>query len=395
MTTSLQRFRAANGALDAAGLRRTLNARAASAALLDLAGNDYLGLGSDDRVIEAAVEATHIWGAGATGSRLVTGTTALHDELERELADFLKAPAALVFSSGYLANLGVLTALGGPDVTIVSDADNHASVIDGCRLSGSVIRVVPHVDVDAVGAALAAVDTPHAMVVTDAVFSVAGDRAPLAALHAVTRTHGALLVVDEAHALGVIGAEGRGAVEAAGLASEPDVVRTVTLSKALGAQGGAVLAAPEVIDLLVNSSRPFIFDTGLAPASTGAALAALRILEAEPGRVMAVRRVASRLADMVRARGVETVHPAAAIIPAYLGDPRLAVAAASVCLRAGVRVGCFRPPAVPKGRACLRLTARATLTETDLAHVRTVLDDVLVGDGGETDLSRLTTAGNS
>jgi 8-amino-7-oxononanoate synthase len=377
VSSPLDRVRAALAAREAAGLRRVLRPRASGEDVLDLAGNDYLGLAHDPRVVAAAAAAAAEWGVGSTGSRLVTGTTELHARLEGELAAFCAAPAALVFSSGYLANLGALTALGGPEVAIVSDAGNHASLIDGCRLSNSAVTVVPHRDLDKVDAALAAADLPDRLVVTDAIFSVDGDLAPLAAMHALARRHGALLVVDEAHSLGVVGPAGQGAVEAAGLAGEPDVVRTVTLSKSLGAQGGAVLAAAEVIDLLVNTARPFIFDTGLAPPSAGAALAALQLLAAEPARVAAVRGNAARLAEVVRALGVETVVPDAAVVPAFLGDPRRAVAAAAACLAAGVRVGCFRPPSVPPGRSCLRLTARADLSASDLGRASEVLEQVL------------------
>ncbi|HSY15117.1 MAG TPA: 8-amino-7-oxononanoate synthase [Jatrophihabitantaceae bacterium] len=375
---ALDRLRVALAAREAAGLRRTLRPRQADDGVLDLAGNDYLGLSRDPRVTAAAGEAARRWGAGSTGSRLVTGTTALHVELEGELAAFTGADGALVFSSGYLANLGVITGLGGPAVTVISDSGNHASLIDGCRLSGSPVVVVPHRDVDKVDAALAGVDTPHALVVTDAVFSVDGDVAPLAALHAVVRRHGALLLVDEAHALGVVGAGGVGAVAAAGLAGQHDVVSTVTLSKSLGSQGGAVLGAPEVLDLLVSTARSFIFDTGLAPSSVGAALAALRVLVAEPERAELVREVARSLACLVAALGVETVEPDAAVVPALLGDPLRAVSAAADCLASGVRVGCFRPPSVPAGRSCLRLTARADVTASDLAKVSAVLGSVLV-----------------
>jgi 8-amino-7-oxononanoate synthase len=377
MSDGLDRVREALGAREAAGLRRVLRPRAADADVLDLASNDYLGLCADPRVTAAAAEAARVWGAGATGSRLVTGTTELHAQLEAELAGFVRAPAALVFSSGYLANVAALTALGGPDVTIVSDAANHASLIDGCRLSGSPVRVVPHRDVAAVDAALAAAETAERLVVTDAVFSVDGDLAPLAELHALARSHGALLVVDEAHALGVIGPAGRGAIEAAGLAAEPDVVRTLVLSKSLGAQGGAVVGAPEVIELLVNTARPFIFDTGLAPAAAGGALAALRVLRDEPERAAAVRANAAALAVLVRGLGVDTVVPDAAVVPAVLGDPLRAVGVAAACLEHGVRVGCFRPPSVPPGRSCVRLTARATLTEADLARAGAVFAEVL------------------
>ena len=374
---SLERVRRAVAARDEAGLRRTLRPRLRSETTLDLAGNDYLGLAHDPRVTEAAANAARIWGAGSTGSRLVTGTTALHQELEAELADFTGGPAALVFSSGYLANLGALTALGGENVTIVSDAGNHASIIDACRLSRSTIVVVPHRDVEKFDAALAARTTSYAVVVTDAVFSVDGDLAPLREIHTLARRHRALLVVDEAHALGVVGNRGRGAVAAADLAGEEDIVRTVTLSKSLGAQGGAVVAAPDVIELMINVARPFIFDTGLAPASVGAALAALRIVRNEPELASAARSNAQVLAAIVRRVGVETAEPDAAVVPAVVGEPGRAVRVAAAVLAGGVRVGCFRPPSVPHGRSCLRLTARANLTSADLELAHRVLTGAL------------------
>ncbi|SOD75151.1 8-amino-7-oxononanoate synthase [Jatrophihabitans sp. GAS493] len=373
----LTRLRESLAAREAAGLRRWLRPRPAEDAVLDLASNDYLGLARDKRVIDASVAALLRWGAGSTGSRLVTGTTQLHQDFEQELAEFAGAPAALCFSSGYLANLGVLTALGGPDVTIVSDATNHASLIDACRLSGSPIRVVSHADPLAVRAALTGVETEHVLVVTDAVFSVDGDLAPLRELHAETRARGGLLVVDEAHSLGVVGDGGTGAVVAAGLAAEPDVIRTVTLSKSLGAQGGAVLGAVEVIDLLISTARSFIFDTGLAPASVGAAQAALQVLREEPSLAASARANATALAAITGVHSLERVNPAAAVVPVFLGNSLRAVAAAQRCLEAGLRVGCFRPPSVPPGRACLRITARADLTEEDLQRVGTVLDGAL------------------
>jgi 8-amino-7-oxononanoate synthase len=359
------------------GLRRELRPRPPGADVLDLAGNDYLGLTRDPRVIEAAVLASRQFGAGSTGSRLVTGTTLAQVDLEERLADFLGAEAALVFSSGFLANVGVLTALGGADVTVVSDAGNHASLIDGCRLSGSPVRVVAHRDLIALEAALSAADTAHRLVVTDAVFSVDGDLADIGAVHLIARRYGALLVVDEAHSLGVVGERGEGAVAAAGLAGAPDIVRTVTLSKSLGAQGGAVVGAPEIRELLVNTARTMIFDTGLAPGCAAAAAAALRILVAEPERAGAVRSNAQALATIIRQLEVETVEPDAAVVPAVLGDPRRAVEAAAACLQLGVRVGCFRPPSVPPGRSCLRLTSRADLRPADLERAASVLATVL------------------
>ncbi|MZG17261.1 aminotransferase class I/II-fold pyridoxal phosphate-dependent enzyme, partial [Streptomyces sp. SID5914] len=275
-----------------AGLVRVLRPRPAASPLLDLASNDYLGLARHPEVVEGAAAAARTWGGGATGSRLVTGTTALHTELERELADFCGFEAALVFSSGYAANLAAVTALGPHGSLVVSDAGNHASLIDGCRLARGTTQVVGHADPEAVRKALATHDGP-AVAVSDTVFSVDGDAAPLVALADACRAHGAGLVVDDAHGLGVLGDGGRGAPQGAGLAGRDDVVVTVTLSKSLGAQGGAVLGPARVIAHLVNAARTFIFDTGLAPAAAGAALAALRLLGREPERAARARAVAA------------------------------------------------------------------------------------------------------
>jgi 8-amino-7-oxononanoate synthase len=231
---------------------------------------------------------------------------------------------------------------------------------------------VPHDDPAVVDAVLAARQEPRALVVTESVNSVDGGLAPLRELHAVCRDRGALLVVDEAHGLGVVGPGGRGLLAQVGLAGADDVVVTVTLSKALGSQGGAVLGPAGVTAHLVDTARSFIFDTGLAPASVGAALAALRVLQAEPDRPSAVLRAAADLAD---AAGVPA--PASAVVSVVLGDPARAVDAARACAGRGVRVGCFRPPSVPEGTSRLRLTARATLTDADLVLVRRVLADVL------------------
>jgi 8-amino-7-oxononanoate synthase len=365
--TVLDWLATAAAARERAGLVRPLRPRAAADGVLDLASNDYLGLGQHPEVLEAGAAALNRWGAGATGSRLVTGSTELHQEFERALAEFCGAEAALVFSSGYTANIGVLTALADPDTLIVSDASNHASIVDGCRLSRARTVITPHLDVASVDRALATRTQSRALVVTDAVFSTDGDLAPLGALHEVTRRHGALLLIDEAHGLGVRGRGGRGLSDEHGLGAQPDVVRTVTLSKSLGSQGGAVLAGRLVIEHLVNTARSFIFDTGLAPAAAGAALAALQVLRREPQRAVAVLARADRLATMT---GAPT--PTSAVVSVILGRNDAAVAAAQACLDRGIRVGCFRPPSVPPGTARLRLTARATLTDADLDRVRDV-----------------------
>jgi 8-amino-7-oxononanoate synthase len=349
-----------------AGLTRRLRPRRADSDLLDLASNDYLGLARDKRISGAAAAATLRWGAGATGSRLVTGTTDLHTELEHELARFCGAQAALVFSSGFTANLAAITALSGRDSAIVTDAYIHASLIDGCRLSRADVAVAGHVDLAATAHALRTRRHPRALVVTESVFSVDGDLAPLAELHTVCREHGAGLVVDDAHALGVLGDGGRGAMSAAGIIGEPDVVTTLTLSKSLGAQGGAVLGPRRVIKHLTETARSFIFDTGLAPGSAAAALAALQVLKDEPDRPDRTMRAAHTLADRLRAAGLSVTTPTAAVVSVRAPSPDAALTWADDCRAAGVWVGCFRPPSVPDKVSRLRLTARADLTDAEL-----------------------------
>jgi 8-amino-7-oxononanoate synthase len=358
---------------ESSGLRRVLRPRSANDGLLDVASNDYLGLARDARIMAAAAGAAEQWGAGATGSRLVTGSTDLHTALETDLAAFVGAAAGLVFSSGYLANLGAITALSGPGTTIVSDALNHASVVDACRLSRAHVVVTAHREVAAVEQALSSRTTDRAIVVTDAVFSVDGDLAPLSDLHAVTRAHGGLLIIDEAHSLGVVGPDGTGAAHAAGIAGQPDVVITVTLSKSLGAQGGAVLGDGAVVEHLVNTARAFIFDTGLAPPSAAAAAAALTVLRSEPQLAGAVRSRAYDLQRVARDLGLAPTNPDAAVVSLPMTSPTSAFEAAARLLDQGIRVGCFRPPSVPDGVSRLRLTARANLTDADVDVVRVAL----------------------
>ena len=355
-----------------AGLRRALRPRPAVATELDLASNDYLGLSQHPDVIEGGVQALRTWGAGATGSRLVTGDTELHQEFEAELADYVGASSGLLFSSGYTANLGAVVGLSGPGSLLVSDAYSHASLVDACRLSRARVVVAPHRDVDAVNAALESRREERAVVITDSVFSADGALAPVRELHDVCRRHGALLIVDEAHGLGVRG-DGRGLVHELGLAGAPDLVLTTTLSKALGSQGGVVLGPQPVRDHLIDAARPFIFDTGLAPAAVGAAQAALRVLTTEPWRPQAVLQHARILAGICNV----APEPQSAVVSVILGDPDVALAAATACLDAGVRVGCFRPPTVPAGTSRLRLSARASLDAADLELAERVLTEVV------------------
>ncbi len=341
--------------------------------MLDLAGNDYLGLARHPSVIAAGVDALRVWGAGATASRLVTGTTTLHEEFETSLAEFVGSAAALVFSSGYLANLAAITALSDTDTLIVSDAWNHASLVDACRLARARVVVTPHNDLHAVATALARRRESHALVVTESVFSADGDAVELSAWRETARAGGAVLLIDDAHGLGVVGDRGQGGASAAGLAGDPDVVITVTLSKALGSQGGAVLGSTSVREHLVQTARSFIFDTGLAPVSVATAAEALRLLQSAPSLVTSMRSTALTLAGIVRAAGWDAPEPAGAVVPIMIGSAPRAVAAAGCCLDHGVRVGCFRPPSVPAGTSRLRLTARPHLSAAEVTRVADAL----------------------
>ncbi|MEV5964781.1 8-amino-7-oxononanoate synthase [Kribbella sp. NPDC051952] len=358
-------------ALEARGLTRRLCVRAADDDLIDLAGNDYLGLTSDPRVVAAAADAVRVWGTGSTASRLVTGTTSLHEELESDLAAYVGQESGLVFSSGYLANLGVVTALGGPGTVLISDDHIHASLVDACRLSRSRVEVVPHNDVDAVAKVLAERNEPHAVVMTESVFSVLSDAAPLTSLAAVAAEYDAVLLVDEAHGLGVTGG-GRGSVWAEGLAGLDHVIVTMTLSKAMASQGGVVLGPRILREHLINRSRPFIYDTGLNPAACAAALAALQVLKDEPDRPDSIHATAARLAA---ACGVPPAVGPVVSVP--MPGPRETVQAADLCLAAGVRVGSFRPPSVPDGVSRLRLTAHAGLSDADLERACAVIVDAI------------------
>jgi 8-amino-7-oxononanoate synthase len=351
-----------------AGLSRRLRPRTSDSTDLDLASNDYLGLAKDKRVAGAAAAATLKWGSGSTGSRLVTGSTELHAELEFELANFCGSQSALVFSSGYMANLG---------------AHIHASLIDGTRLSKADVVVADHCDVGKVRHALETRGKRRAIVVTDSVFSVDGDIAPLNELHEACRATGAALVVDDAHGLGVVGPGGRGAVAAAGIVKAPDVITTLTLSKSLGAQGGAVLGPSRVIKHLIDTARPFIFDTGLAPSSVAAALAAIRILREEPDRPERALTVAHDLSNRLKEAGFEVSTPTAAVVSVRAPSPEQAFQWAENCRTSGVVVGCFRPPSVPDQISRLRLTARADLTEADIERAVRVIRESAASAGVE------------
>jgi len=329
--------------------------------VVSFAANDYLGLAFDSAVIEAGVDAARRWGTGSTASRLIVGTRSLHDELESAIADWKRTEASLVFSTGYAANVGVLTTFGAPDVTICSDELNHASIIDGCRLSRSRVEIYRHADIGHLDAILGRVEG-RAIVVSDSVFSMDGDVAPLDDLQTCCARHGALLVLDEAHT--VLGPEPstRDGVE---------IIRVGTLSKTLGSLGGWVAGTRRVVDLLVNRARPFIFSTALTPPDASAALAALAIVRSPRGEALL-----SRLRAVI-----ERVAPGrpSPIVPVIVGDERVALDLAASLLEQGVLVPAIRPPTVAPGTSRLRLALSAAHTDDDIDVLLAALDGTRPG----------------
>ncbi|GAB1642309.1 8-amino-7-oxononanoate synthase [Krasilnikovia sp. MM14-A1259] len=356
-----------------AGLTRELRPRAADDVVVDLAGNDYLGLARHPEVVAAAIAALSAYGLGATGSRLVRGSTRAHAGLEDDLAAWLGAEQALIYSSGYLANLGAVRSVAGKGTVLVSDAYNHASLIDGCKSSGAETVVAPHGDPAAVAAILDAAPERPAVVVTESVFSVDGDLAPLAALHEVTSARGALLLVDDAHALGVLGPQGAGGVVAAGLAGAPDVVVTATLSKSLGSAGGLIAGPRQLVRHLVDTGRTFIYDTALPPAVAAGAHAALGIArKADDLRALLAAR-AEQTVRRLGAAGFAVRRPAGAVLSVVAPGPEAALGWAEDCRDRGVAVGCFRPPSTPDGSSRLRLTLNAGVSEVDFTRALDVI----------------------
>ena len=339
--------------------------------VLLLCSNNYLGLADHPRVREAAIDAVERWGVGAGASRLVSGTMTAHRALEERLASFEGREAALLFGSGYLANVGVLSALAGPGAVLFSDALNHASIIDGCRLARAETFVYRHADVEHLGWGMERVRDREAVIVTDTVFSMDGDVAPLAEIVELARRHGARVVVDEAHATGCLGPGGRGAVHAAGVEDEIDVV-VGTLGKALGSYGAYVVCDDELVQLLINRARPFIFSTALPPAAVAAALAALELLIEEPWRTDALRANADVLRAALRREGLD-VQGTTQILPLVIGEAAAAVRVCERALEDAVFAQAIRPPTVPEGTSRLRLAVMATHGEDELAHAAVVL----------------------
>jgi 8-amino-7-oxononanoate synthase len=327
--------------------------------------NDYLGLAGDARIrqaVEAAI-ASHGWGSGA--SPVVSGRTDLHAQLEHRLAAFEGTESALLFSSGYAANAGSIPALVGPGDVVFSDARNHASIIDGCKLSGATVRVYRHLDTDDLAVQLTEVgQARRKLIVTDSLFSMDGDVAPLAEISGLAREHGAMLLVDEAHATGVLGPSGRGACEAAHI--EDVAIRVGTLSKAFGSHGGFVVGSQRLVDWLANRARPYFFSTSAPAAIAAAGLAAIEIVQSEPNRRIQLLRSAENLRSRLRANGWNVGRSTGQIIPVMVGDPSRALSLAAKLREQGVYVPAIRPPSVPPGESLLRISLSYAHGETDL-----------------------------
>ena len=335
--------------------------------LINFSSNDYLGLAGEARIAQALAEGARAWGAGAGASRLVCGDFLPEHDLELELAKFSRSEAALLFPSGYAANCGIVPAFAGPADLILSDALNHASIIDGCRLSRARVEVYPHADVGAVEQGLRA-SARRRIVVTDAVFSMDGDRAPLRELSALCSAAGAFLIVDEAHATGVIGPRGEGLAAEMGVAAD---VRMATLSKAFGVAGAYVASTRAVCDLLVNRARPLIFSTALPPALACAAQASLRILAGPEGNERRARLWSNvrRFAAGLKALGLPA-RVDSAIFPVLTGTPEGALTMAAHLRELGILAKPIRPPTVPQGTSRIRFALSAAHTD---AHIEAAL----------------------
>jgi 8-amino-7-oxononanoate synthase len=335
--------------------------------VLLLCSNNYLGLADHPRVRQAAAEAAMRWGAGAGASRLISGNMEPHRQLEERLAEFKGYEAALLFGSGYLANTGAIAALAGRDEVVFSDELNHASIVDGCRLSRAETFVYRHGDTEHLAWGLREAAGRGSLIVTDGVFSMDGDLAPLEDLAALARDHGCRLMVDEAHATGALGPGGRGSVAAAGLDDEVDLV-VGTLGKALGSYGAYACASREVVEFLINSARPFIFSTAPPPPVLAAATAALELLEAQPHLVERLRENAATLRDALAEEGLAVGGSKTQIVPLGVGDAERTMELCERILERGVFAQGIRPPTVPEGSSRLRFTVMASHDADELRH---------------------------
>ncbi len=346
------------------------------APVLLLCSNNYLGLADHPRVREAAAEAAMRWGVGAGASRLVSGSMTIHRRLEEQLAAFKGAPACVLFGSGYLANTGVIASLARPGQVVFSDRLNHASIIDGCRLAGAETFVYDHCDPDHLEWGLRGANGRGALIVTDSVFSMDGDIAPLEQIVELAQRYDARVMVDEAHAVGAIGPGGRGVVADTGLEGEVDLV-VGTLGKALGSYGAYACCDRPLAKYLVNSARTLIFSTALPPPAVAGALAALEILTEQPGRDRKLQRNAALLREALRAHGLDTGASQTQVIPIVVGGAARALEACERALVGGVFAQAIRPPTVPEGSSRLRLAVMASHTRSELRSAARVITEAL------------------
>ena len=362
--------------IDAQHLRRFLKERGSAQAakvvidgksVVNFSSNDYLGIANDPRLIQAANEAAEKFGWGSGASPLITGHSELHRQLEEALATFEQTEAALLFPTGYAANIGTITALADEDTIIFSDAKNHASIIDGCRLSGGTIRVYEHGDCDHLESQLKEFSDRRTakqkfLIVTDGLFSMDGDLAPLRELTRIAESYNAMLMVDEAHATGVLGSSGRGTCEHFGIQSDC-IIKVGTLSKALGSFGGFVCGPRKLVDWLVNRSRTLIFSTAAPAAVCAAGLAALKIVQEEPERREHLAKLSGDLRERLITEGFRVGHSETQIIPVMLEDPARTMRVSGDLRSAGYLVPGIRPPSVPKGESLLRISLSHDHTE--------------------------------
>ena len=334
---------------------------------LMMASNNYLGLTFDPRVIGGALKGTQQYGTGSGGSRLVSGTFPLFIDLENELAKFKNTEKALVFNTGYMANVGTISAIADKNTIIFSDALNHASIIDGCRLSRGSVKAYSHCDVDELKYLLKQVDrNARKLIVTDGVFSMDGDIAPLDKLYELSRDYNALLMVDDAHATGTIG-NGHGTAAYFNLEKEIDI-QLGTLSKSLGSVGGYVAANSTIIDYLVNTSRSFIFSTALSPADIGAALAALQVLETDRSVLGRLQENVNYMADQLTSLGINATNETP-IFPILIGRNDDTLAVSDYLYESGIIGTAIRPPTVPIGESRIRLTVTAAHNKEQIDYV--------------------------
>ncbi len=344
--------------------------------MLSFCSNDYLGLANDPRIVSAFRVAATDYGVGAGASHLITGHHAVHGALEEELAEFVGAPRALLFSTGYMANLGVVTALAERHGVIFEDKLNHASLIDAARLARAQVRRYPHVDTERLADMLASARGPK-LITTDGVFSMDGDVAPLSELRALAQRYDARLLVDDAHGLGVLGNEGRGSCADQGIAIAAPVILMGTLGKAFGVFGAFVAAEPAVIEALIQYARTYIYTTALPPAVAAAVRESLRIVRAEPWRREHLQALIGCFVEGAQALGLRLTNAETPIQPVLLGDAEAAVAASQRLRARGILVPAIRPPTVPLGTSRLRITLSAAHEATDVDRLLDGLAAVL------------------